>query len=265
MDASPAPTDANGTPTSSEQHSSDSTDVPVRAGFDLAAIKQMIGEAERHPEQLAVPQPKPDLGTPVPPPSLSSTLTPPQLPPIRRAATLTSVVKPVPYDDVDDGDTSGRNIPDRLSATFATSLTLHDRDPYKTIEKTPDRQPEAKLSSESSNSLSRPSYPPEMGPVWTSPKPSGDTSDATLGNPFAGSTEGLSFGSSTRYLTQSPHARDRLGTLGAQSISATSPGLSFGSPDGTITFQGMDPDPWKTPAEFRNATGNGLGMNPWSM
>lgn len=226
----------------------------------------MIGEAERYPEQPVVPQSKPDQGTPVPPPSLSSTLAPPLLPPIRQGETLTGVVKPVPDDDVDGEGMSGRNIPDRLNATFTASLTLHDRDPYRTTEKAPERQQrEAKLGSKSSNSLSRPSYPPEMSPVWTSPKPLGDASDTTLGNPFAGSTEGLSFGSSTRYLAQSSYARDRLGTLGAQSTSATSPGLSFGSPDGTITFQGMEPDPWNTPAEFRNATGNGLGMNPWSM
>lgn len=256
---SPALTDTGGSPRSPERRSSESTpDVPVHAGFDLVAMRHMIGEAKRHPDQLVVPPSKPDLGTPAPPLSLSSPSAPPSLPPVRQAETLSGAVKPVPYDDRDNGEKSGPNMPDTLSATFITSMTLHDRDPYRTIDKAPVEQREAKLGSESSKVLSQPCYPPEMSPVWTSP------SDATLGNPFAGSTEGLSFGSSTRDLTRSAYARNR---LGAQSTSATLPGLSFGSPDGTITFQGMEPDPWSSPAEFRNTTGKGkgLGMNPWSM
>lgn len=256
---SPAPTESSGAPTPPGRRTPDSTpEVPVHAGFDLAAIKHMIGEAERHPEQLLVPQPRPDRDTPVP---VSSPLAP-RSSPIRQAETVTSAVKSVPYDGVVDGDTSGRNVPDPLSATFTASLTVHDRDPYGPIEKAGKEQREAKVCSEASNTLSRAAYPPEMGLAWTSPKPS----DVTFGNPFAGSPEGLSFGSSTRYLAQSPYARDRLGTLGGGSTpSASSPGLSFGSPDGTITLQGMEPDPWNTPAEIRNTTGNGLGMNPWSM
>ncbi|KAH0837781.1 hypothetical protein J3R83DRAFT_5960 [Lanmaoa asiatica] len=224
----------------------------------------MIGEAERHPEERVVPQPKLDQGTPVPPHTLSSILAPPLLSPTRQSETVTSAVKPAPYDDVDE-TSGGNSLPDTLSATFKTSLTLHDRDPYRTAEKVREEQREAKVGSETSNALSRPSYPREANPVWSSPKPLGNASDTTLGNLSAGSTEGLSFGSSTRYLAQSPCSHDRLGTLDAQSTSATSPGLSFGSPDGTITFQGLEPDPWSTPAEFRNTTGNSLGMNPWSM
>ncbi|KAG8219244.1 hypothetical protein J3R82DRAFT_83 [Butyriboletus roseoflavus] len=244
---SPAPADSSGAPTPPGRCSSDSTpDVPVHAGFDLAAIRHLIGEAERHPEQLLVPQPKPDRDTA----PESSTLAPSRLSPIRQAETVTSAVTPAPYDDTDGGEMPGRNVPDSLGATFTTSLTLRDSARYGSIEKAGKEQREA------SNTLSRPSYPPEMSSGWTSPKLLGDASDATLGNPFTGST---------RYLAQSPYARDRLGARGTGSTPATSPGLSFGSPDGTITFQGMESDPWNTPAGFRNATGNGLGMNPWSM
>jgi hypothetical protein len=265
-DATPSPlpslahTDPSNTPVSTERRSSDAAaDVPVHAGFDLAAIQHMIGEAERHPELLVVPQPKPDQGASVPPPMFSA---PPLSPPIRQARTVTGAVTPVPYDDADEAGTSGRNLPD-MSATFTTSLTLHDKDHYRTMDKAREEQREAKLCSVPNNALSRPSYPPEMSPaVWSSPT---NALSNTLGNPLAGSTEGLSFGGPSRYLAQPPHAHDRLGTLGAQSTSATSPGLSFGTPDGTITFQGSEPDPWSTPTEFRNPPSNGLGMNPWSM
>lgn len=257
----PARNSTDDTPTSSERRSSDSVpELPVHAGFDLAAIKHMIGEAERHPEQLVVPQSKPDQGASVLPPRLYTSISAPPLSrPISQGETVTGAVKPVPYDDVDAG-TSSRNLPDALSATFTTSLTLNDRDPYKSIEKVPD---EAKLCSESGDTLSGPIYPLEMSPpVWSSTKQSSDT---TLGNPFAGSTEENPFGSSRRCLAQSSYSHDRLGTLGGQSASDSSPGLSFGSPDGSITFQGSEPDPWRTPTEFRNGTGSGLGMNPWSM
>lgn len=252
---SPARTDPSDTPISPERRSSDSAaDVPVRAGFDLAAIKHMVGEAERHPEQLVVA--KPDQGALVPPLTLHSH----SAPPIRQGDAVTGAVKPATYDDADEAGSSGWNLPDTLSST---SLTLHD--PYRTMDKAQERQQEAKLCSELNDPLSRPSYPPEVSPVWSPATIAlGKASDTAFGNPFAGSTEGVSFGSSSRYHAQPPHSHDRFGTLGAQSTSATSPALSFGSPDGTITFQGLEPDPWNTPARFRNLTGNGLGMNPWS-
>lgn len=258
---SPAHTEPSDTPVSPERRSSDAAaDVPVHAGFDLAAIKHMIGEAERHPEQLVVPQPRPDRGASVPPPTFYPIpgSTPPLSPPIRQAQTVTGAVNSVPNDDVEEAGTSSRNLPD-MSATFTTSLTLHDKDPYRTMDMA---RGEAKLCSVPNDALSRPSYPPEMSPVWSSPT---NALGNTLGNPFAGSTERLSFGGSSRYHAQPPHSHDRLGTLGAQLTSATSPGLSFGSPDGTITFHGSDPDPWSTPTEFRHPTSNSLGMNPWSM
>lgn len=257
---SPAGTDSSSMHISPERRPSDSVaDVPVHAGFDLAAIKHMIGEAARDPEQLMVPQTKPDQAASVPPPTLPSfNPAPPLSRPIRQ--TETGAVNPVPYDDVDQTPTFDRSLPDTLNATFTTSVTLHGRDPYRTMDRAQEDQREAKPCSEPNAALSRPTYPPEISPEWSLPKGLGNASDA-LGDPFAGSTEGLS----SRYLAQPPHSHDRLGTLGAQSSSATSPSLSFGSPDGSITFQGLEPDPWGTPAESRSSTGNGLGMNPWSL
>ncbi|KAF8435758.1 hypothetical protein L210DRAFT_3484171 [Boletus edulis BED1] len=253
---SPAHTNSSETLKSPGRHSSDSTaDVPVHAGFDLAAIKHMIGEAERHPEEFVIPQTKPDQGTSVLPPTLHCSINPapPLSPSIRQAETGPD------YDDVDErAATSCRSMPD-LNATF-TSLTLHDKDPYRTMDKTQEKEREAKLCPQWNDGLSRPSYPPEMRPAWSSPK----ESDTTLSTPFAGSTNGLSLGS-LHNRAQPPHSHNRLGTLGAHSTFPTSPGLSFGSPDGSITFQGLEPDPWNTNSEFRNPTNHGVGVNPWSM
>ncbi|KAG9308953.1 hypothetical protein JVU11DRAFT_11255 [Chiua virens] len=240
------------------------SDVPVHAGFDLAAMKHMIGEAERRPEQLVVPQTKPDQDASVPP-TLSSESGGPLSSPIRQTGTATGAVRPIPYDG-DHAATSDRNLSDTLGSAFST-LTVSHREPYGTIEKARGEW-EAKVSAQSSNTLSRPTYPPNMNlnPLaWPSAKPVGSAQETTLGNPFAGSTEGFLLGSSTHRPASSPYPHDRLGGLGGESASAASPGLSFGSPDGKITFQGMEPDPWNTTAEFRNATGNGLGMNPWTM
>lgn len=244
MDAATTPLPGTGTddtPTPPERRSSDpAPEIPVHAGFDLAAINHMIGEAARHPEQLVVPQPKPDQAGSVLPHTLHNSIpAPPLSPPISHVETVTGAVDSVPDDDVGVVGTSSRKLPGALSATFTTSLTLRDRDPYRS------RAGEVRLCSESANVLSRPTYPPEMNPpVWPSAK----------GNSFAGPTEGGGFGSGTR-------SRDRLGALGAQSAAANSPGLSFGSPDGTITFQGLEPDPWGASAELRHGT----GMNPWSV
>lgn len=257
-------TGTDATPISPKRRSSDSApEIPVHAGFDLAAIKHMIGEAEHHPELLVVPRSKPDqVGSELPPTLPNSISSPPLSPPTNWAETVTGAVKPDPYDDVDEAGTSSRDLPDGLGSTFTTSLTLHDRDSFHTTEKAPD---EAKLCSESGNALSRPIYPLEMGPPgWSSMNHFSNTSDTTLGSPFAGPSERHLFGSSTRSLAQSRYSHDRLGRLGAQSATDTSPGLSFGSPDGTITFQ-AEPDPWRTPAESRNTTSSGLGMNPWSI
>lgn len=257
---SPAHTDPSDRPISLESDSA--ADIPVHAGFNLAAIKHMIGEAERHPEQLVIPQTRPNQGTSVSPPTSHSINPAPQSPPpIRQAET--GAVKAVPYDD--DEEKPGRNLPDTLNATFTTSMSLHDKDPYRTMDRASEEQREAKLCLKTNDALSRPTYPPEMSPVWTSPKGLGSASDTTSGKPFAGSTDGLSFGVSSNYLAQPPHSHDRLGALGAQSTYGASPGLSFGSPDGTITFQSMEPDPWSTPAESRNQTGNGFSTNPWTM
>ena len=219
----------------------------------------MIREAERCPEQLVVPQSKPDQGTSVLPHELPNSISaPPLSPPITQIGveTMTGAVKPVPYDDVDEAGPSSRSLPDGLNATFTTSLTLHNRDPYGSTE-------EVKLCSKSDRALSRPTFPPEMSStIWSSTRHVSNVAEATFGNSFVKPSEGSTFASCTRSVAESSYSRDR---LGAQPAMVTSPGLSFGSPDGTITFQGLEPDPWGAPAEYRQGTGNGPSMNPWSM
>jgi len=250
-----------------EQRSS-KPDVPVHAGFDLAAIKRMIGDAEHHPEQLVVPQPQwhhPDQGGSgvVPPPTLPPNLSssPPLSPPISRIdnrMTMTGTVKEQdPYDDLTRSS-------DTLNATF-TNMTMNDKDRMVGTTGVEQRRgSNVVVGVERLNSaLSRPGNSTEISPVWSHPKTFklGNASDATLGNPFAGSTGDQDRG--THYLAPSAYSHDTTGAGNGESTRfASSPGLSFGSPDGTIT---LESDPWNTAAEFRNTMGSSLGMNPWSM
>ncbi|KAF9237094.1 hypothetical protein BU15DRAFT_88891 [Melanogaster broomeanus] len=214
-----------------------SPEVPVHAGFDLAAMKEMIGEVERHPEQ---------------------TVAHPSLAPSRKAH---GMVKPVPYDE--DADVAGPSSFSMLSTTFATSLSLQDRDPYRRAEED-DLETRAPANGFAFSNAS--SYTPTIplheepqisfggsdGSIWTAPIGVGSASSSAFGNPFARSTD-LSFGNAE------PTAHP-LGTY------PTSPALSFGSPDGTITFQGLEAsaDPWGAPSEPRKMTGAGFSSNPWS-
>ncbi|KAF9225184.1 DUF726-domain-containing protein [Gyrodon lividus] len=269
-DATPTPPgDATSTPP--EQRSSDSTPgVPVHAGFDLAAIKEIVGEVERHPEQLVV-QPNPNQFASAPLPTSCSASVP--LPSTSRVETVQGAVKPVPYDEDTHVDVALRSSPSNLSATFATSLSLQDRDPYMKVGISRGDDQETPSAANGFSFSSVPSYSPAMTPperpqisfggsggsVWSPPIAVGNASSTAFGNPFGMSTDPiLSFGDvmGSSSTAQSPYSRSPLGTY---STSSASTSLSFGSPDGTITF-----DPWSTPTEPRKATGNGFSTNPWS-
>ncbi|KAF8844246.1 DUF726-domain-containing protein [Paxillus ammoniavirescens] len=271
MTKTPSPPAADAAPP--ERDSLDSTsDVPVHAGFDLAAIKEMVGEVERHPEQLGV-QPSPNQAASAPRPTPRSISAPPP-PSISRAGTSSgSSEKPIPYDE--DTDTAHRISPSSMSATFATSLSLQDRDPYmKPGISREDAQetvpPTNGLSFSNTPSYSSTVHPPEQpqisfggsgGSIWSSPMPVENVSTTAFGNPFATSTgTELSFGNGVR----SPPIPQSRHPFTTYSTSPASPSLSFGSSDGTITFQGVEHDPWSTPSGSQKTTSSVFSSNPWS-
>ncbi|KAG1805555.1 uncharacterized protein BJ212DRAFT_1391472 [Suillus subaureus] len=228
---------------------SSSTDIPVHAGFDLKAIKDMIGQSEKTPEEMQVPQPS----------QISSSLVASQSesapPPYTIAPT--HVANPTGLYVADVHSSAG------LSATFATSLSLHHvPDSGDDVDDDQGMPPVA----DSLGSLDHLSYPssatsphtsiPQISfgrsetSIWSPPLP--ENRHPPFGNPFAGSA--VSFGNSSRS-TNNIHR--------TPPVAGTSASLSFGGTDGTITLQGMGRDPWSIPVGDPKKTPNYLA-NPWS-
>jgi len=206
-------------------------DIPVHAGFDLKAIKDMIGESEKNPEELQVPRPSRIHSSPViseldsaPPASASS---------VTRAVSARKLTESsvAPHGD--------------SSAMFATFPSPHSgRDDLAYASST------LNVSTVPQISLGR-----NEGSIWS---PSLEKR-AELVNPFATNT--VSFGNPNGSMRGSSFSHDLQHTYSPESDS--SPSLSFGGVDGTITLQNMGQDPWKITAGDSKKTPNYLS-NPWS-
>ncbi|KAG2066994.1 DUF726-domain-containing protein [Suillus decipiens] len=210
---------------------SSSTDIPVHAGFDLKAIKDMIGQSEKTPEEMQIPQP-----------SLYSSLVVSQSESAPPAYTITPthhVANPSLY------------VADVHSST--TSLSLHH---------VPDSGDDEQGMPPVADGLGLPdhlSYPSSATPPTFIPQisfgrnetsiwPPPENKNSLFGNPFAGSA--VSFENSNDLHRTS-------------AVAGPSASLSFGGTDGTITFQGMGQDPWSIPVGDPKKTPNYL-TNPWS-
>lgn len=236
----PQNTNPHSTQPSDGQLPSSSTDIPVHAGFDLKAIKDMIGQSEKTPEDMQVPQPSQirlSLGISESPPAY--TITP------------TDIANPPGLSVTDTYSSAG------LSATFATSLhnvldSSDDVDDGQGIPPIVDDGPSSSdhlsyLSSATSphNTISQISFGRNETSIWSPPLPE---KTSPFGNPFAAGA--VSFENSSRSTNSLPPA------------AGPSASLSFGGTDGTITSQGMGRDPWSIPVD-RKKTPNYLA-NPWS-
>ncbi|KAG1902700.1 uncharacterized protein F5891DRAFT_1023010 [Suillus fuscotomentosus] len=236
----PQNTNPHSTQSSDDQLPSSSTDIPVHAGFDLKAIKDMIGQSEKTPEDMQVPQPSQirlSLGISESPPAY--TITP------------TDVANPPGLSVTDTYSSAG------LSATFATSLhnvpdSGDDVDDGQGIPPIVDDGPSSSdhlsyLSSATSphNTIPQISFGRNETSIWSPPLPE---KTSPFGNPFAAGT--VSFENSS------------ISTNGLPPAAGPSASLSFGGTDGTITSQGMGRDPWSIPVDQKK-TPNYLA-NPWS-
>lgn len=227
---------------------SSSIDIPVHAGFDLKAIKDMIGQSEKTPEEMQVPQPSQIHSSLVVSESESA-------PPAYTIAP-THVANPTDLYVADVNSSAG------LNAMFATSLSLHHvPDSGDDVDDGQGMPPVANglgslddLSHPSSATSPHTSIPQisfNETSMWSPPLPENRTSP--FGNPFAtskASFENLSGRSTNDLHRHSPTA-------------SPSASLSFGGTDGTITLQGMGRDPWSIPAGDPKKTPNYLA-NPWS-
>ncbi|KAG2106967.1 uncharacterized protein F5147DRAFT_698935 [Suillus discolor] len=232
----PPQNNPHSTQPSDGQLPSSSTDIPVHAGFDLKAIKDMIGQSEKNPEDMQVPQPsqiRSSLGISESPPAY--TITP------------TDVANPPGLSVADTYSSAG------LSATFATSLhnvpdSGDDVDDGQPIVDDRPRSPDhlSSLSSATSphNTIPQISFGRNETSIWSPPLPE---KTSPFGNPFA--TGAVSFQNSSRSTNDLPPA------------AGPSASLSFGGTDGTITSQGIGRDPWSIVDPKK--TPNYLA-NPWS-
>ncbi|KAG1842254.1 hypothetical protein DFJ58DRAFT_806609 [Suillus subalutaceus] len=246
----PQNTNPHSTQPSDGRSPSSSTDIPVHAGFDLKAIKDMIGQSEKTPEEMQVPQPS----------QIHSSLVVSQSESAPPAYTIASthVTNPTGSYVTDVHSSAG------LNATFATSLSLHhvpdsgdDVDdnqgtpPVTDGLGSPDHLNYPSSATSPHTSIPQISLGRSETSIWSPPLPGNRHSP--FGNPFAGSA--VSFENSSRS-TNNLHR--------TSPVAGPSASPSFGGTDGTINLQGsMGRDPWSIPVGDPKKTPNYLA-NPWS-
>ncbi|KAF9255780.1 DUF726-domain-containing protein [Marasmius fiardii PR-910] len=261
---------STGTETPTEEDAG--THIPKHAGFDFAAIKEMIGNAEQTPQDLGKagsgidPPPRPSVPS-VPPPANRTVSAPlsqvePPSPPSPPTPSMRSVSGPG-YESI-GGLTSG------MRSILVTNGSTSEEDIAS-----PPTPPEKNVVAYSSAT--------SVSPVFPSPSPfTSQPSPPTVYQPpvlsFGGS-DGTIWGGSSH---PSPTMRyaNPFGSSSSMPFSfKTSPspmdggGLSFGAPDGTITSfggGGSGNDSWRIPNDIGmgkrkppNANG-GFDSNPWS-
>lgn len=211
-------------------------EIPLHAGFDLSAIKSMIGKAEMSPEELEMPPTEAQYAAPPIPPPTNRTVSTPTLVQIPRQSNAMSS----PLSTV-----AARRSPSpspSVATTFNRSLSLNDAS-------------DEDLPGRSWNPPPVPAKPLSPQTSFTSqqaPSTSSFAWDAPIqSNPFA--LGGASFGASSTSLSNNPFA----------TISPPDTGLSFGGADGSITTLPPASDPWAVPSLNRKKT-PAFNANPWS-
>lgn len=269
-----SPLATHATATSSERQSNDSApDIPAHAGFDLSAIREMIGESAQHkPEELHIPHASEEGQVRLSAPQhtvVSARLTPP--PPIIQ-----------PLDEASNTDVTligisnvGRSTLGSLDdAQFASALSLRDRgvhDGHGDERRSPTMYAEEEGGDIlEDDGLARTTDPSPVSPresttasyhmmaeetSWSTSVSGGlrppGTTPGSFGNPFEMSVDA--------------HSRPAVAsTSPPYSIPAgLSTSLSFGSLDGKITLHAVEQDPWSAPVKGKSLSTNYLS-NPWS-
>jgi hypothetical protein len=225
----PPPSGAGGaTPSGPSSPAKEDSKIPIHAGFDFNAIKDVLGKAELNPDELRIRDAEEFEVPPIPPPTNRSESAPPpqQTPP-------TEAQRP------SFGPPSPEQGPSSMSATFSRSMSVNDvRDDY------PDSDPDD------------PPPPPEKPPVYT-PAP-------TLS--FADNTGSL-WSPDDRFEPRDVPAFGYSAAQSANPFSTYTPpdtGLSFGGADGSITST-VSPlaDPWTIPTELGKKKSPAYNANPW--
>ncbi|KAJ7447231.1 hypothetical protein FB451DRAFT_782255 [Mycena latifolia] len=198
--------------------------IPIHAGFDFNAIKDVLGKAELNPDELKVPEENQFAAPVIPPPTNRSESAPPQ----RQT--------PPPDDDRPSSDPPSPS-PSRtdLSSAFARSMSvndIHDTDSDTEEPPPPPAKPPGYVSP------STISFGSGSGSVWSPADPEPPRAIPAFGYAAA----------------QNPFA----------SYAPADTGLSFGGVDGSISFApAAAPDPWTIPSDLGKKKSPAFNANPW--
>ncbi|RPD64652.1 DUF726-domain-containing protein [Lentinus tigrinus ALCF2SS1-7] len=267
-------------PTAADDGDLGSSELPVHAGFDFAAIKQALGKSELEPGEPQVPQPSRFPLPPIQPPTLRTESAPPPVP--EPSSPPTPKIRPSldlpPIPRVEEPVAGPSTSPQAdLSSTLSRSLSLNNVPDAEEADMTSFGTSASSLAASRQPVLS---YGGSDGSVWPSQEPdptptygafaggyalstnfSNMPSTDVLSNPFASASGGL-----------------RAGTLPSPSAnpfaSAGAPALSFGGADGSISFPTTttpaSSQPSRSPWDIANPYGSGkkassstLDLNPW--
>ena len=263
---SPLATDATATPP--ERQSNDSTPdiIPAHAGFDLNAIREMIGKAAQHQtEALHIPETseKDQVGLSAPQrAAVSAPPTPPPLiiQPLDEALSTNADVTLIGTSNI------GRTALGSRGAHFS-ALSLRDQgacDSHGNENQSPMCAEEeggdigdglARRTNIPAREFMTAPYTVTEEATWNAGTPGNlpppGTTSGLFGNPFDLSADGV-------------RSRPAVASASPPYSPPADPtaSLSFGSLDGKITLHAVEQDPWSTPLRGKPLTG--YLSNPWS-
>ncbi|KAJ7157310.1 hypothetical protein C8R46DRAFT_1114091 [Mycena filopes] len=245
---------ATPTPSSpSAKGASDATSkIPVHAGFDFNAIKDVLGKAELDPDELEMPAENQFPAPAIPPPTNRSESAPPQ----QQTPPAAEAERP-PFSPPSPSHAE-------LAGTFARSMSVND------VRDDSDAEAEAGESDTDSNHTDEPPPPPEKPPAYAYGY--APASASTLS--FADASG--SVWSPTPAPEESPRAAMRIPAFGYAAATSQNPfaspadtGLSYGGMDGSITSGGgfgsaAVADPWTIPNDIgKKKSPAAFNSNPW--
>lgn len=229
--------------------------LPVRAGFDFKAIKDVIGKAELNPEELKIPAPSRFPAPSIPPPTMRTESAPPLNPEPEsltpRPRSSLDLSSPGIHDEPVAGPSSLYT--QDLSSSLTRHLSLEDHEEEEEEEYSHASTQASFFNDSTPSGLT---FGSRNGVRWDMPD---DLNSSSY-------TQDPSFKSvgSTSY--SSPALNPFASPLDSTS-------LSFGGEDGTITFSpspsiGVEPDPWAIGTRSLGGSGtkksaSTLDLNPW--
>ena len=241
--------------------SQSSVELPKHAGFDLAAMKEIIDNAaQRNPDELK------DLQAPSHypvPPFHPPTHRTESAPPLHESPSTTPVMKSSKVLSPELPTGAGTPSQVDLNATFQRSLSVSDMH----------EEPEEMMLSSYSDSTRKDSpFSPASMPatrLWpaASLPPGGFNSNWSSETGSLDTFDGQTFGSSTKVhlsgnMGGPPYGGNHLAFSANPFASGSSSELSFGGADGSITHAEVERDPWSA-RPLRSKT-TAFNSNPWS-